>query len=189
MCCTVYYSVHDMSIRSLRVLLGQLLPPVFSSRVNLESPWSPTTHKAYTRGSSIYWLTACAALKRKLDQHGTVLLLCILVHKWRDKIHIFFFFFNFGFSFSIWWQTTGISFLTFFFFLYFKYLMTFYPPKTSQSRHLPISLHPPPRFTSMDSWDATYGVKKLDKGTYNDDFHTFGLYWDEHELVRKGKKD
>lgn len=36
----------------------------------------------------------------------------------------------------------------------------------------------------MDSWDATYGVKKLDEGTYSDDFHTFGLYWDEHELVR-----
>ncbi|CAM9956145.1 unnamed protein product [Scytosiphon promiscuus] len=37
---------------------------------------------------------------------------------------------------------------------------------------------------SMDSWDKTYGTYALgsDKGTFNDDFHTFGFYWDENEM-------
>ncbi|CAM9435429.1 unnamed protein product [Ectocarpus sp. 12 AP-2014] len=37
---------------------------------------------------------------------------------------------------------------------------------------------------SMDAWDETYGVYTLDEaeGTFNDDFHTFGLYWDENEM-------
>ncbi|CAN0135126.1 unnamed protein product [Ectocarpus fasciculatus] len=36
----------------------------------------------------------------------------------------------------------------------------------------------------MDAWDETYGVYTLDEaeGTFNDDFHTFGLYWDENEM-------
>lgn len=40
----------------------------------------------------------------------------------------------------------------------------------------------------MDAWDKTYGVYTLDEaeGTFNDDFHTFGLYWDENEMVRRG---
>lgn len=37
---------------------------------------------------------------------------------------------------------------------------------------------------SMDSWDLTYGTIKLDGRTFNDDFHTFGLYWDETQMVR-----
>ncbi|CAM9391044.1 unnamed protein product [Laminaria digitata] len=34
----------------------------------------------------------------------------------------------------------------------------------------------------MDSWDLTYGTMKLDGSTFNDDFHTFGLYWDETQM-------
>lgn len=39
----------------------------------------------------------------------------------------------------------------------------------------------------MDSWDMTYGVYTLeeDEGTFNDDFHTFGFYWDDKEMVRQ----
>lgn len=37
----------------------------------------------------------------------------------------------------------------------------------------------------MDSWDQTYGVHTLDgdEGTFNDEFHTFGFYWDEKNMV------
>ena len=32
----------------------------------------------------------------------------------------------------------------------------------------------------------TYGVTRLDKGTtFNDDFHVFGLYWDETQMVSR----
>lgn len=39
---------------------------------------------------------------------------------------------------------------------------------------------------SMDSWDQTYGTYTLEgEDTFNDDFHTFGFYWDEKEMVRQ----
>lgn len=41
-----------------------------------------------------------------------------------------------------------------------------------------------PRARSMDSWDMTYGTLKLDEETFNDDFHVFGLYWDDKQMVR-----
>lgn len=41
------------------------------------------------------------------------------------------------------------------------------------------------RICRMDSWDMSYGKMKLDSGTFNDDFHTFGLYWDETHMVRR----
>lgn len=39
-------------------------------------------------------------------------------------------------------------------------------------------------FVSMDCWEKTYGIKQADEGTFNDDFHIFGLYWDEYVMVR-----
>lgn len=45
-----------------------------------------------------------------------------------------------------------------------------------------------PRARSMDSWDMTYGTLKLDEETFNDDFHVFGLYWDDKQMVRVLKK-
>lgn len=49
----------------------------------------------------------------------------------------------------------------------------------------PAPPHACQRCHSMDSWDQTYGTYALgkDKGTFNDDFHTFGFYWDENEMV------
>ncbi|CAN0317576.1 unnamed protein product [Ascophyllum nodosum] len=36
---------------------------------------------------------------------------------------------------------------------------------------------------SMNSWNMTFGATRLDKGTtFNDDFHVFGLYWDETQM-------
>eukprot|EP00752_Nemacystus_decipiens_P007385 g6605.t1 len=43
------------------------------------------------------------------------------------------------------------------------------------------AVHWGPHYT-MDSWDQTYGTYALEEGTFNDDFHTFGLYWDEKEM-------
>lgn len=45
---------------------------------------------------------------------------------------------------------------------------------------------PPPRLTMrrMDAWSDTFASNTLEEGTFNDDFHVFGLYWDENEMVR-----